>query len=37
MSLPAATRLLGGHGHATTLGEEQQENPFVREILEAAT
>ena len=37
MRLPAATRLLGGHGHATTLGEEQQENPLVREILEGAT
>ena len=37
MGLPAATRLLGGHGDATTLGEERQENPFVREILEGAT
>ena len=33
MSLPAATRLLGGHGRATTLGEERQDNPFVQEIL----
>ena len=28
MSLPAATRLLGGHGRATTLGDERQDNPF---------
>jgi glyoxylase-like metal-dependent hydrolase (beta-lactamase superfamily II) len=33
MDLPADTRLLGGHGPATTLGEERQTNPFVREIL----
>jgi len=33
MSLPATTRLLGGHGRATTLEEERQTNPFVREIL----
>jgi len=33
MALPAATRLLGGHGDATTLEEERQSNPFVREIL----
>jgi hydroxyacylglutathione hydrolase len=33
MGLPAATRLLGGHGDATTLEEERQTNPFVREIL----
>jgi len=33
MGLPAATRLLGGHGEATTLEEERQTNPFVREIL----
>jgi glyoxylase-like metal-dependent hydrolase (beta-lactamase superfamily II) len=36
MGLPAATRLLGGHGRATTLGEERQDNPFVQEILDAA-
>ena len=35
MSLPPATRLLGGHGPATTLGEERQDNPFVQEILQA--
>ena len=33
MGLPGATRLLGGHGDATTLEEERQTNPFVREIL----
>jgi glyoxylase-like metal-dependent hydrolase (beta-lactamase superfamily II) len=33
MALPAETRLLGGHGPATTLGEERQTNLFVREIL----
>ena len=36
MELPAATRLLGGHGRATTLGEERQTNPFVQEILASA-
>jgi glyoxylase-like metal-dependent hydrolase (beta-lactamase superfamily II) len=36
MDLPAATRLLGGHGRATTLGEERQTNPFVQEILASA-
>jgi glyoxylase-like metal-dependent hydrolase (beta-lactamase superfamily II) len=35
MSLPAVTRLLGGHGHPTTLEEERQDNPLVREILES--
>jgi len=33
MALPPATRLLGGHGRATTLREERQDNPFVQEIL----
>jgi glyoxylase-like metal-dependent hydrolase (beta-lactamase superfamily II) len=33
MQLPDATRLLGGHGPVTTLGEERKRNPFVREIL----
>ena len=37
MSLPAATRLLGGHGRATTLQEERQTNPFVQEILDSAS
>jgi hydroxyacylglutathione hydrolase len=35
MSLPAATRLLGGHGRATTLEKERQDNPFVQEIIES--
>jgi len=35
MSLPAATRLLGGHGDASTLEDERQSNPFVQEILAA--
>jgi hydroxyacylglutathione hydrolase len=35
MSLPPATRLLGGHGPSTTLGEERQDNPFVQEILQS--
>jgi len=33
MGLPGATRLLGGHGRATTLQAERQTNPFVQEIL----
>jgi len=36
MALPPATRLLGGHGPATTLLEERQGNPFVQEILDSA-
>jgi hypothetical protein len=36
MRLPAATRLLGGHGDAKTLEEERQTNPFVREMLAAS-
>ena len=31
-----ATRLLGGPGRPTTLGEERQDNPFVQEILESS-
>ena len=34
MALPAETRLLGGHGPATTLGDERQNNPFVQGVLE---
>jgi len=30
MSLPGKTRLIGGHGAATTLAEEQESNPYVR-------
>jgi len=33
MGLPGTTRLLGGHGRATTLLEERQTNPFVQEVL----
>lgn len=33
MALPDATRLLGGHGEATTLGQERNENWFVRQAL----
>jgi glyoxylase-like metal-dependent hydrolase (beta-lactamase superfamily II) len=36
MQLPDATKLLGGHGPASTLGEEREENPYVRAILERA-
>jgi glyoxylase-like metal-dependent hydrolase (beta-lactamase superfamily II) len=36
MALPPGTRLLGGHGRATTLQEERQTNPYVQEILESA-
>jgi len=34
MALPDQTRLLGGHGPPTTLGQERRENPFLREVLE---
>jgi glyoxylase-like metal-dependent hydrolase (beta-lactamase superfamily II) len=33
MQLPDATKLLGGHGPVTTIGEERRSNPYVREIL----
>ena len=36
MALPPETRLLGGHGRATTLREERQTNPYVQEILDSA-
>jgi len=35
MQLPEDTRLLGGHGPVTTLGEERRRNPYVRSILES--
>lgn len=35
MELPPETRLLGGHGPATTLGQERRKNHFVRQALEA--
>ena len=34
MELPAKTRLLGGHGPATTLEHERNTNPFVQEALQ---
>ena len=34
MQLPDSTKLLGGHGPATTLGEERKHNAYVRSILE---
>jgi len=33
MKLPAETKLLPGHGDLSTLGQERETNPFVREIL----
>jgi hydroxyacylglutathione hydrolase len=33
MQLPPATRLLGGHGPATTLADERQNNPFLQDSL----
>jgi len=33
MELPESTRLLGGHGPATTLAHERENNPFVRQAL----
>lgn len=33
LTLPDDTRLLSGHGPATTVGRERATNPFVREIL----
>jgi hydroxyacylglutathione hydrolase len=33
MALPDSTRLLGGHGPASTLGEERKYNPYVQEAL----
>jgi hydroxyacylglutathione hydrolase len=33
MELSDSTRLLGGHGPITTLGDERRNNPFVQEIL----
>ncbi|HZR19010.1 MAG TPA: MBL fold metallo-hydrolase [Verrucomicrobiae bacterium] len=34
MQLPNSTKLLGGHGPVTTLGEERERNAYVRSILE---
>lgn len=35
MKLPGDTRLLGGHGPSTTLAQERENNPLVREILQS--
>jgi hydroxyacylglutathione hydrolase len=35
MRLPDSTRLLGGHGPVTTLGQERKRNLYVRQILES--
>lgn len=35
MALPPDTKLLGGHGPATTLERERQRNRFVRAVMEA--
>ncbi len=37
MELPDETRLLGGHGPASTLGQERATNDYVRSILEQST
>jgi glyoxylase-like metal-dependent hydrolase (beta-lactamase superfamily II) len=34
MRLPDETKLLGGHGPATTLGEERKHNPYVKAVIE---
>lgn len=34
MELPPETRLFGGHGEPSTLSEERQLNPFVRDALQ---
>ena len=33
MALPPETRVLPGHGPATTVGEERRSNPYLRELL----
>lgn len=33
MALPPETRVLPGHGPATTVGEERRSNPYIRELL----
>lgn len=37
MELPPSTRLLGGHGPASTLERERRSNPWVQAALEATT
>jgi hypothetical protein len=33
MTLPDDTQLLSGHGSPSTLGDERENNPYVREAL----
>jgi len=33
VALPPETRVLPGHGPATTVGEERRSNPYIRELL----
>jgi hypothetical protein len=35
--LPAATRILPGHGDATTIGFEMSTNPFYEPLLNSST
>ena len=37
VALPPETRVLPGHGPATTVGEERRSNPFIRELLGSRT
>ena len=37
MALPPETRVLPGHGPATTVGEERRSNPYIRELLGSRT
>jgi glyoxylase-like metal-dependent hydrolase (beta-lactamase superfamily II) len=36
MALPPATRLMPGHGHPTTVGQELKTNPYVKMAMERA-
>jgi len=36
MALPAETQLLPGHGDPSTIAEEREMNPCVREAMELA-
>jgi len=37
VALPPETRVLPGHGPATTVGEERRSNPYIRELLGGRT
>ena len=37
VALPPETRVLPGHGPATTVGEERRSNPYIRELLGSRT